>query len=98
MPDVGGVWSRTRLYPGVSIQNSKDTYRLADLPMPTCDPELPSGQQVQAYPEAYADRIGLKPLRRLSTPVTHAAQGADGRWTVTSRPERGAEVGGLSTF
>ncbi|MGL4281565.1 MAG: FAD-dependent oxidoreductase, partial [Albidovulum sp.] len=23
--DVGGVWSRSRLYPGVSTQNGKDT-------------------------------------------------------------------------
>jgi dimethylaniline monooxygenase (N-oxide forming) len=81
--DVGGVWSTTRLYPGVSTQNGKDTYHLSDYPMPKHYPEWPSGQQVQAYLNAYADQFGLKPLIRLSTPVTHAEQGADGRWTVT---------------
>ena len=89
--DVGGVWSTTRLYPGVSTQNGKDTYCLSDFPMPKHYPEWPSGQQVQAYLNSYAETFGLKPLIRLSTPVTRAAQGADGRWTVTYRPEGGAE-------
>ena len=92
VPDVGGVWSRTRLYPGVSTQNGKDTYCLSDFPMPRDYPEWPSGQQVQAYLESYADRFGLKPMLRLSTPVTRAEQGADGRWAVTFRPEGGAEA------
>jgi dimethylaniline monooxygenase (N-oxide forming) len=77
--DVGGVWSTTRLYPGVSTQNGKDTYHLSDFPMPKHYPEWPSGQQVQAYLNAYANHFGLNPLIRLSTPVTHAAQGTDGR-------------------
>ena len=85
--DVGGVWSTTRLYPGVSTQNGKDTYCLSDYPMPKHYPEWPSGQQVQAYLNSYADRFNLKPLIRLSTPVTHAAQGADGRWSVTYQPK-----------
>jgi len=33
----------------------------------------------------------VKPLIRLSTPVTHAAPGEDGRWTVTFRPDGGEE-------
>jgi len=87
--DVGGVWSTTRLYPGVSTQNGKDTYCLSDFPMPKSYPEWPSGQQVQAYLNDYADHFGLKPLIRLSTPVTHATQQADGRWSVTFQPEGG---------
>lgn len=34
-PDVGGVWSRTRRYPGLTTQNSSDTYALSDFPMPS---------------------------------------------------------------
>ncbi len=83
--DVGGVWSTTRLYPGVSTQNGKDTYCLSDFPMPRDYPEWPSGQQVQAYLNAYADQFNLKPLIRLSTLVTRAQQGPDGRWTVSTR-------------
>jgi cation diffusion facilitator CzcD-associated flavoprotein CzcO len=87
--DVGGVWSTTRLYPGVSTQNGKDTYCLSDFPMPKSYPEWPSGQQVQAYLNDYASHFGLMPLIRLSTPVTHAEQGADGRWSVTFQPAGG---------
>lgn len=89
--DVGGVWSTTRLYPGVSTQNGKDTYHLSDFPMPKSFPEWPSGQQVQAYLQSYAEKFGLLPLLRLSTPVTAARQLADGRWKVTFKPEKGAE-------
>lgn len=89
--DVGGVWSTTRLYPGVSTQNGKDTYCLSDFPYPKHYPEWPSGQQVQQYLASYAQAFGLMPLIRLSTPVTHAAQGADGRWTVTFAPKDGPE-------
>ncbi len=89
--DVGGVWSTTRLYPGVSTQNGKDTYHLSDYPMPKHYPEWPSGQQVQAYLNGYADAFALKSLIRLSTPVTRAAHGADGRWNVTFEPAGGQE-------
>ncbi len=89
--DVGGVWSTTRLYPGVSTQNGKDTYHLADFPMPKDYPEWPSGQQVQAYLQSYADTFGLMPMIRLSTPVVSATQGADGRWTLTVAPPGGGE-------
>ena len=33
-PDVGGVWSVTRRYPGVRAQNNKGTYALSDLRLP----------------------------------------------------------------
>ena len=38
-PDVGGVWSRTRRYPGLTTQNSADTYALSDFPMPSHYPQ-----------------------------------------------------------
>ena len=31
-PDVGGVWSRTRRYPGLTTQSPKAQYSLSDLP------------------------------------------------------------------
>lgn len=89
--DVGGVWSATRLYPGISTQNGKDTYHLSDFPMPKHYPEWPSGQQVQQYLNDYADHFRLKPLIRLSTTVTRASQSADGRWTVTFQPQGQSE-------
>ncbi len=53
---------------------------------------------MQAYLAAYADRFGLRPLIRLSTPVTRADQGADGRWTVTFRPDGGPEQSATFDF
>ncbi|OYO25044.1 monooxygenase [Enemella dayhoffiae] len=95
-PDVGGVWSRTRRYPGLCTQNNKDTYYLSDLKMPASYPEWPSGQQVQAYLEGYATMFGLVPFLRLSTEVVHADQEPTGEgvgWRVTTRQvgEDGAE-------
>lgn len=88
-PDVGGVWSRTRLYPGVSTQNGKDTYHLSDMPMPAKYPEWPSGEQVQAYLESYAEKFGVMSHVRLGTEVTAARQDAGGGWTVTAKGPAG---------
>jgi dimethylaniline monooxygenase (N-oxide forming) len=82
-PDVGGVWSRTRRYPGLTTQNDKGTYAFSDFPMPRDYPQWPTGVQVQAYLESYVRRFGLRPLLRLDTEVTRALQNpADGSWTV----------------
>ncbi|MDN3354329.1 NAD(P)/FAD-dependent oxidoreductase [Actinomadura sp. DC4] len=80
-PDVGGVWSRTRRYPGVTTQSPKAQYAFSDFPMPKDYPEWPSGEQVQAYFAAYAAAFSI-PLR-LDTEVT-AARPADGGWSVTA--------------
>ncbi|MCC5999509.1 MAG: NAD(P)/FAD-dependent oxidoreductase [Pararhodobacter sp.] len=84
-PDVGGVWSTTRLYPGVSTQNGKDTYHLSDFPMPDSYPEWPSGQQVQAYLHSYAETFAILPLIRLKTEVTSATQNDAGHWQITAK-------------
>jgi cation diffusion facilitator CzcD-associated flavoprotein CzcO len=83
-PDVGGVWSRTRRYPGVSTQSPKAQYSLSDFPMPADYPEWPSGEQVQAYFAAYATAFGLDECLRLATEVTKADQVPDG-WKLTVR-------------
>jgi cation diffusion facilitator CzcD-associated flavoprotein CzcO len=83
-PDVGGVWSRTRRYPGVTTQSPKAQYSLSDFPMPRDYPEWPSGAQVQAYLAAYASHFGLDPALRLSTEVTAAVPVPDGGWAVTT--------------
>lgn len=80
-PDVGGVWSRTRRYPGLTTQNGSDTYTLSDFPMPKHYPEWPSGEQVQAYLQAYAEHFGLVGKIRLDTEVRSAVLEGDG-WSV----------------
>jgi cation diffusion facilitator CzcD-associated flavoprotein CzcO len=83
-PDVGGVWSRSRRYPGLTTQSPKAQYSLSDFPMPRGYPEWPSGAQVQAYLAAYASRSGLDAALRLSTEVTAAVPVPDGGWAVTA--------------
>ncbi|HLH59882.1 MAG TPA: NAD(P)/FAD-dependent oxidoreductase [Streptosporangiaceae bacterium] len=86
-PEVGGVWSRTRRYPGLTTQSPKAQYSLSDFPMPRDYPEWPDGAQVQAYLAAYAGHFGLEPALRLGTEVTSAAPAPDGGWLVTAAGE-----------
>jgi Flavin-binding monooxygenase-like len=83
-PDVGGVWSRTRRYPGLTTQSPKAQYSLSDFPMPRDYPEWPTGAQVQAYLAAYAGHFGLEQALRLSTEVTSAVPAPEGGWTLTA--------------
>lgn len=86
-PDVGGVWSATRRYPGLTTQNNKDSYTLSDLPMPKDYPEWPTGEQVQSYLETYVEKFGLAQRIRLGTEVTGAAKADGGGWDVTAGEE-----------
>lgn len=96
-PDVGGVWSRTRRYAGLSTQNGKDTYCLSDFPMPAHYPEWPSGAQVQAYLADYARHFGLDEAIHLETEVV-SAELADGGWTVTTRAVGPAGTNGIGRY
>ena len=84
-PDVGGVWSRTRRYPGLTTQSPKAQYSLSDFPMPKDYAEWPGGAEIQAYLAAYAAEFGLGRTLRLSTEVTAARPTADGRWELDVR-------------
>ena len=68
-PDVGGVWSQTRRYPGLTTQSPKAQYSLSDFPMPRDYPEWPTGEQIQAYLAAYATHFGLDQALRLGAEV-----------------------------
>ncbi|PZQ94953.1 MAG: monooxygenase [Cereibacter sphaeroides] len=83
--EVGGVWAASRRYPGLATQNPRDTYAFSDFPMPADYPEWPSGSQMQAYLQSYADHFGVTPYLRLNTLITGATQDADG-WTIHSHP------------
>ncbi|MFE2123930.1 flavin-containing monooxygenase [Rhodococcus aetherivorans] len=85
-PDVGGVWSRTRRYPGVTTQNNKGTYAFSDFPMPSHYPEWPTGEQVQQYLADYARHFGLDRLIRLGCEVVAADLDENaGSWRLTLR-------------
>lgn len=72
-PDVGGVWSASRRYPGLTTQNPRSTYALSDFPMPADYPEWPSGKQVQAYMQSYAEHFGLAGAIHLNAEVVEAS-------------------------
>ena len=83
--DVGGVWSASRRYPGLTTQNVRSTYALSDFPYPDDYPEWPSGEQVQRYLEEYARHFDLYRHLRLDTVVTSTILDREsGQWTVTS--------------
>ena len=86
-PDVGGVWSRNRRYPGLTTQSPKAQYSLSDFPMPRDYPEWPTGAQIQAYLASYASHFGLGPALRLSTEVTTAEPAPGGGWAITAAGE-----------
>ena len=66
---LGGVWNPDRSYPGVKTQSSKDLYRFTDFPMPDSYPEWPSGEQVLAYLNDYADKFNLRKMFRFGMKV-----------------------------
>ena len=83
--DVGGVWSASRRYPGLTTQNVRSTYALSDFPYPDDYPEWPSGEQVQRYLEDYAQHFDLYRHLRLDTVVTSTILEKESeQWTVTS--------------
>jgi dimethylaniline monooxygenase (N-oxide forming) len=83
-PDVGGVWSATRRYPGLRTQNSKRAYGFASWPMPRTYPDVPTGAQMQAYLQSYVDHFGFGDRIRLNTEVL-AAQPSSSGWSVQIR-------------
>ncbi|MFZ2175017.1 MAG: NAD(P)/FAD-dependent oxidoreductase [Rhodococcus sp. (in: high G+C Gram-positive bacteria)] len=85
-PDVGGVWSRTRRYPGVTTQNNKGTYAFSDFPMPSTFPEWPTGEQVQQYLADYSRHFALDHRIRLGCEVVAADLDENaGRWKIQVR-------------
>jgi cation diffusion facilitator CzcD-associated flavoprotein CzcO len=91
-PDVGGVWSRTRRYPGVTTQSPKAQYSFSDFPMPADFPEWPDGAQVQSYLADYTAHFGLEPALRLNTEVISAGPTGDGAWSVEYRDAAGTHT------
>lgn len=91
-PDVGGVWSATRRYPGLTTQSTKATYGLSDYPMPREYPEWPTGAQVQAWLAAYTAAYHVDRHLRLNTEVTRAVPDGAG-WTLELRDTRDGTPG-----
>ncbi|RJO72948.1 NAD(P)/FAD-dependent oxidoreductase [Nocardia panacis] len=87
-PDVGGVWSASRRYPGLRAQSSSAAYHFSDHPLPEEFPRFPDGRQMQAYLEGYVREFGLADRLRLGTEVV-AADPVDSGWLLEIRDESG---------
>mgnify|MGYP001340699901 CR=1 FL=1 len=86
--EIGGVWAPSRRYPGLTTQNTRDTYAFSDFRMPRDYPEFPSGEQMQAYLKAYAAHFQVIPVIRLNHTVENAVLENDGkgfRWTIAGK-------------
>lgn len=96
--EVGGVWTSSRRYPGLTTQNTRETYELSDYPMPNHYPEWPSGEQVQQYMQGYAEHFNFIEDIVLSTEVVNASFDDNAKtWAVTTR-KIGEEATKTETF
>jgi dimethylaniline monooxygenase (N-oxide forming) len=87
--DVGGVWSASRSYPGISTQDDRRSYTFSDAAMPPHVDEHPSGADVRTYLQEYARSNGLDDVVRLGTEVLRAEL-VDGRaWEVEAEGPAG---------
>lgn len=77
-PEVGGVWSPTRHYPGLTTQNTRMTYEYSDHPAPASWPDYPSAGQWHSYLRGYVNRFGFDASLRPGTRVSLASPTADG--------------------
>jgi thioredoxin reductase len=77
-PDIGGVWSPTRHYPGLTTQNTRMTYEFSDHPAPSDWPDYPSADQWHSYLRGYVERFGFDGCLRLGTGVALAKPTAGG--------------------
>jgi cation diffusion facilitator CzcD-associated flavoprotein CzcO len=88
-PDIGGVWSPTRRYPGLTTQNTRMTYEFSDHPAPDSWPDYPSAGQWHSYLRGYVDRFGFEKSLRLGTGVALATP-TEGGWDL--RLDSGEQV------
>lgn len=87
-PDIGGVWSETRRYPGLRAQSTKNTYHFSDHPMPNDYPRVLDGARMQEYLSSYVRAFGLTDKLRLRTEVV-AADPVEGGWLLEIRDADG---------
>lgn len=88
---VGGVWSRSRIYPRLVVNQPTPMFEYADLSMKEAlgVPESSdiTGEMMADYLEIYAKRFGVLERCRLGTEVIKVEREAgDGSWVVTVRP------------
>jgi cation diffusion facilitator CzcD-associated flavoprotein CzcO len=90
--DLGGNWHYgkpyARVYRSTHTISSKPGTEYPDYPMPASYPDYPHHSQILAYLRAYAEKFGVTPRIRFSTPVQKVEperdDARDSGWLVTS--------------
>lgn len=82
---LGGVWEKSRTYPGLTTQNTGNTYCFSDYPMPTSYPDWPTAEQMRNYLESYAKHFGIIDRIRFHTEVINVDLNTDAqpKWVVS---------------
>lgn len=88
---VGGVWSRSRIYPRLVVNQPTPMFEYSDLSMKEVlgveDWSDISGEMMSCYLEAYAEKNGLIEKCRLGTEVVRVErESGEGKWVVKVRP------------
>jgi len=91
---LGGVWEKSRSYPGLTSQNTGDTYCFSDYPMPASYPDWPTAEQIRNYLESYAKHFGIIDKIRFQTEVINVDLQTDAQptWVVTTRTKAHAQL------
>ena len=89
--ELGGVWASSKRYAGVRTQNTKDTYFFSDFPMPKNYPQWPSGEQVQSYLRAYAEKFNVLPKIRFGCEIASVSFEQD-KWNLTVKENGRTEI------
>ncbi|NJL62709.1 MAG: NAD(P)-binding domain-containing protein [Methylacidiphilales bacterium] len=81
---LGGVWEKSRTYPKLTTQNTRDTYCFSDYPMPESYSEFPTAKEMREYLESYASYFGVINQIHLKTEVTQVYKEVreEGKWIV----------------
>lgn len=86
--EIGGVWAPSRHYPGLTIQNTRDTYAFSDFRMPKDYSEFPTGEQMLAYLKSYAEHFSINKVINLNHKVLSAVQTENNSWKLLIRNEQ----------
>jgi dimethylaniline monooxygenase (N-oxide forming) len=73
---AGGVWAKSRAYPGLRTNNPREAYAFSDFDYPETADDFPTAEQVRTYLESYAEHFGITPHIRLGTKVVSVARRA----------------------
>lgn len=77
---VGGVWSKSRRYPGLVSNTGMMNYELSDFKRPKGHLEWPEGEENQLYLEAYVNEINLMKEIVFNSELTKADQTVNRDW------------------